>query len=109
MFFIAAPYIFCKGSDLHDNTQDFYLVIGQDRYFLFKQPYRKGVQEYFGNGVSIEKAFNHSWNKLDRAVLRTIDKIPQYIRYVEREYGISVLKQTKKGKNNARRERPALD
>lgn len=77
---------------------------------MFKQPYRKGVQAYFGNGVSIDKALNHNWNKLDRAVMRTIDKIPQYVRYIEKEYGIAVLKQTKRGEcKNVRRKRSTLD
>ena len=34
--------------------------------------------------------------ELDTAVLRTVDKLPQYIRYIEKEYGIAVLDRTKK-------------
>lgn len=31
----------------------------------------------------------------DSAITRTMDKIPMYVRYIEKEYAIEVLEQTK--------------
>ena len=74
----------------------FYVSVGSQSYFLFEQEYRKGVQDYFGNGVELDRALKHGWHKLDRAVMRTIDKLPSYIRYIEKEYDIAILEKTKR-------------
>ena len=88
--------VFCIGAEDHSNNQDFYIRVDGNDYFLFRQPYRKGVKEYFGNGVHLNKALKNNWNKLDRAILRTIDKLPSYIKYIEKEYGLVILEQTKR-------------
>lgn len=88
--------IYCIGAADHSGNQDFYMIFGNQEYFLFRQPYRKGVKEYFGNPIDLNRALKNNWNKLDNAVLRTVDKLPQYIRYIEKEYGIAVLERTKK-------------
>lgn len=88
--------VFCVGANDHSNNQDFYVKVDNVDYFLFRQSYRKGIKEYFGNGVRIDKALKNNWNKLDRAVLRTIDKLPSYIKYVEKEYGIAILDKTRR-------------
>ena len=61
------------------------------------------MKEYFGYGVSINEAFNFSKTRGDAALIRTMEKLPSYIKYVENEYGIEVLKQTAK-KNNRRKQ-----
>ena len=92
--------VFCESYYDFNNEQayqDFYLTHDGRDYFLFRQEYRKGIKEYFGRGgVDIDRAIKNNWNKLDTAVIRTIDKIPSYIRYIEKQYGIAVLEQTKK-------------
>ena len=74
----------------------FYLVTEDGRFFLFKQDYRKGVKEYFYRGVSLEQACNYKKTNYDTAIIKTMTKLPAYIKYIEKEYGISVLEQTKK-------------
>ncbi len=87
--------IFCKttGKGIHS----FYLTYKGESYFLFNQDYRRGVNEHFsGVGLHIDGALNFSKANGDSALQRTIAKLPMYIKYVEKEYGICVLKQTYK-------------
>lgn len=57
---------------------------------------QQGVQEFFGYGVSLAQALDFSKSKKDTAVMKTMDKLPMYIKYIEKEYEIAVLNQTKK-------------
>ena len=86
--------IFCETTAKGIHT--FYLSTNGQRYYLFNQDYRKGVQEYFGRGVSINEAMNYSRSHHDRALVRTMSKIPMYIKYIEKEYAIEVFEQTQK-------------
>ena len=71
-------------------------MIGTEEFFLFSQAYRKGVEDFYGRGVHIVESMNYSKAHKDSAVIRTMKKIPIYVRYVEKEYAIEVLEQTKK-------------
>lgn len=86
--------IYCKatGKGIHS----FYLVIGNEEFFLFSQAYRKGVEQFYCNGVRLDEAFNHSKAHKDSAITRTMNKIPMYIRYIEKEYDLEVLERTKR-------------
>ena len=86
--------IMCRPTDKGIHT--FYLFIGNERYFLFRQPYRKGVARYYGNGICIDEALNCSKAHGDTAIMKTMHKLPMYIRYVEKEYDLEVLRKTKK-------------
>lgn len=92
--------VFCEfyyDNNTNKAYQDFYLKHDGRNYFLFRQDYRKGIKEYFGcGGVEIDRALKNNWNKLDRSVIRTIDKMPCYIHYIEKQYNIAVLERTKK-------------
>ena len=79
----------------------FYLRCSQGDFFLFNQNYRRGVQQYFGRGVRLEEACNYARAGGDRSLLHTMDKLPMYLRYAEKEYGITVLRRT--GKKQRRR------
>ena len=71
-----------------------YLVSGNREYYLFRQEYRKGVADYFKNGVLLQDAINISKVKNNTAVIRTMSKLLSHIRYVEKESGIAVLDRT---------------
>lgn len=79
----------------------FYMTTKGKQYYLFTQKYRKGVDNYFKNAVTLEKAQNRKKAKGDTAILRTMDKIPMYIRYAEKENGIAALKKTERNKKYA--------
>lgn len=81
----------------------FYLTYEGEDYFLFNQNYRKGVHEFYSDGVSLNAALKFALAHQDSAILRTMEKLPMYIKYVEKEYGIAVLEQTiKKQKSLSR-------
>ena len=75
----------------------------QTSFSWFSQAFRKGVDEYYGRGVRIEKSIKYSKAHNDSAITRTMDKIPMYVRYIEKEYDIEVFEKTKKhGARNCR-------
>ncbi len=93
--------ICCKPTE--KGIHSFYLIVGGNEYYLFSQSYRKGVEDYFGRGVRIDESLNHSKAHHDSAIIRTMDKIPMYVKYIEGEYDISVMNRTKKkNRRNAR-------
>ena len=77
------------------NVHSFYLTVGHEEYYLFSQAYRVSVNEYFGgNGVPLSDALDFSHSRGDTALMRTVNKLFSYIRYIENEYQISVLDKT---------------
>ena len=86
--------IYCKPTA--KGVHSFYISIGKDRYYLFSQPYRKGVDDYFRRGVVIDHAIKYSKAHNDAAIRRTMQKLPGHIKYIEKEYDIQVLEKTKK-------------
>ena len=86
--------VYCKATDQGVHT--FYLVSEGREYFLFHQNFRRGVAEYYRYGVTVNEAINFGRSKHNTALINTMEKLPAYIRYVEKEYGIEVLKQTAK-------------
>lgn len=86
--------IYCEPTDR--GVHSFFMISDGQRYYLFSQDYRKGVQEYYAKGVSLNESINYSRSHRDRALVRTMNKIPMYVKYIEKEYGIEVFEQTKK-------------
>lgn len=86
--------IYCKPTE--KGVHSFFLIVGTEEFFLFSQAYRKGVDEYYGRGVRIDESMKYSRAHNDSAITRTMDKIPMYVRYIEREYDIEVFEKTKK-------------
>lgn len=78
----------------------FFLIHNGQEYYLFNQNYRKGVQQYYAKGVSLDEAINFSKSRRDSSVVRTMSKIPMYIKSVEKEYGIQIFEQTKRKNKN---------
>ena len=91
--------IFCRTTA--KGVSSFYVSVDGETLFLFSQNYHSGVRHYFRGPISVTRAIDFSCAKGNKALLRTMEKLPAYIRYVEREYGVEVLKQTKR--KNARR------
>ncbi len=80
----------------------FYLKADGETHYLFHQGFRQGVKDYFGRGVSLDYAMDFSRAKHDRAILRTMRKLPSYIKYIEKECGIAVFRKTKEKKSAPR-------
>ena len=95
--------ISCKKNKL--GGHNFYIKHGGKEYFLFSQEYHKGVNNHFSRGVSLQNALNISTAKGDHCVIKTISKMKPYIRYIEKEYDIKILKKTiEKGLINKKRD-----
>lgn len=86
--------IYCRPTE--KGVHSFYLVNGREEILLFSQAYRKSVDGYYRKGVAFNNAINYSRAHKDSAITRTMSKIPRYIKYAEKEYGIAVLNKTKK-------------
>ena len=64
---------------------NFYLVSKQGRFYLFTQPFSKGVYNFFRNGKSENQLKSYSkWNN-NKRLDKTIEKIPMYVQYVLKE------------------------
>lgn len=78
-------------------TLYFYAVVGGSEYFLFTQDFRKTLKDYFSNGVNVDKTGNYS-SAHSVVVRRVLDKLPSYLRYVEKEFGVDIYEKTKEQK-----------
>ena len=90
-------YIYCTTTA--KGEQSFYLVVHGREYFLFAQAFRRSNKETFEQGVSLSdlrKLRKH----ISYSVRHTAEKLPAYIRYLEREYDIYVMETTKRKKLN---------
>ena len=99
-----ANTIYCETTA--KGIQSFFITANGETHFLFSQNFRSGVKEYFERGVRIDEAINFARAKGNTAIMRTMEKLPSYIRYVEREYGMEVLKRTAR-KNQAHKRKSA--
>ena len=81
------------------DTLSFYLEEKGKEYFLFDQGFYVSDYRYFGKKVFLSDALDFSKSQRNHAIARTMNKLPAYIRYVEKENGIEVLTKTKKKHN----------
>jgi len=86
--------IYCKENA--NGKIDFYIVAEGVHYFLFSQKRYCGVLKYYRNGVCLKDAIDHKRGRSDYAIHRTMTKLPGYIKFIEKEYGIAVLNQSKR-------------
>lgn len=85
--------IYCKKeTDRHD----FFMATDKEEYYLFSQSVKKSVDSFYKRGVLLDKALNHGIGRKDHAVHHTMDKLRKYIKYVEAQHDIVVLRQTDK-------------
>ena len=95
--------VFCKETtDRNLNRRlNFYVEAGRESHYLFSQSFTKDVYEFYKNGVSLDKPFNHSLANRNKSILKVFDKLPSYIRYIEQEYGLTILHKTAKKRRAA--------
>lgn len=81
------------------DEQTFYVSVDGKEYFLFNQAYKKSVKDHFGQGITINQINDYS-NVRSNAVKRTLDKLPSYIHYIEKEYEVAIYEKTKQKQKN---------
>ena len=86
--------IYCKTTN--NGVHSFYLLVGNEKFFLSSLVYRKGVENYYGKGVRSDESMKYSRAHNDFAITKTTDKIPMYVKYVEKEYNIEIFERTKR-------------
>ena len=99
-----ANTIYCETTA--KGVQSFFINANGETHFLFSQNFRRGVKDYFERGVRIDEAINFKRSNGNSAIIHTMEKLPTYIRYVEREYGMEVLRRTAR-KNQTYKRRSA--
>ena len=72
--------IYCE--TVEHGVHAFFMRDRGEEYYLFSQDYRKGVQEYYSRGVLLDDSINFSKSRKDNAIIRTMSKIPMYVRYI---------------------------
>ncbi|MBO5328778.1 MAG: hypothetical protein J6B04_06365 [Clostridia bacterium] len=85
--------VFCKTTE--KGKQTFYLTVEGSIYYLFTQDYRVSVKEYFSRGLSVNELFNGTGRR-NLAVCKTKEKIINYVKYIEKEFNLCLLKSTEK-------------
>ena len=78
--------------DAKGNHLNFYAVTGKQSLFIFSRKYNNEVSCYFKNGVPVSEVFNISKVYRRPAVRNIIEQLPVHIRFVEREYGVELLR-----------------
>ena len=95
-----ANFIYSRTTD--KDKQTFYLVSQDREYYLFTQKFHRGVKAFFHNKVLLKDALDISKSRHDTALIKTMTKLPIYIKYIEKEYGIAVMETTIKKKAKTR-------
>lgn len=85
--------VFCKTTA--KAMQSFFVKVDGRDYFLFQQDFKKSNKEFFHNGVSVNSINRYS-GVHSMAVKKTLDKLPSYIHYIEKEYNLAIYEKTKK-------------
>ena len=98
-----ANTIYCK--TVAKGKQAFYVKVEGRDYYLFSQDYRISNKEFFQNGVTVDRALNHSSSRSE-AVRKTMTKLVPYIRYIEQEYDLEVLRKTIKNNEKKKNRKP---
>lgn len=94
--------IYCR--TVAKGKQSFYVTVNGKRYFLFMQDYRVSNKAFFQNGVCISELNNYG-NVHSTAVKKTLDKLPSYIRYIEKEYGVAIYEKTQRAQKLQKKQR----
>ena len=93
--------VYCLTTD--KGIQSFYLEAYGETHYLFSQNFRRGVKEYFGQGVNLDDAMDYSRAKNNYSVVHTMRKLPSYIKYIEKEHDIEVLRSTARKKAHTKK------
>lgn len=91
--------IYCKSTK--DNLE-FYVNANGRNYFLFMQSFDYPAYHRFKKGVELGDALSPKKRRSSHTIKKVCEKLPGYIKYIEQEYGISLL-QYGKGYFDSRR------
>ncbi len=87
--------VFCKTTD--KGIQSFYVSVEGKTFFLFSQNYRVSNKSFFAHGVRVDELSNYAASR-QGCVRKTLDKLPTYLKYIEKEYGVCIFDKSKQSK-----------
>ena len=85
--------VFCTSKN---NFHNFYIADGKKEYYLFSQKYRGVINQFYSNGVTLDRAIKHVEGRDSRVLHHTMNKLKLYIKYIEKEYNVAFLNSTRK-------------
>ena len=92
--------VFCKTTE--KAIHSFFVKVNGKDYFLFKQDFKKSNKDFFYNGVSVYDISNYSGIH-STSVKKTLDKLPTYLRYIEKEYDVAIYDKTKQKQSSKKK------
>ena len=84
---------------------NFYAEAVGNTYCLFSQPYRSGVERVFSKGIYLTELNNTKFHKYDACVSKTVEKLPAYLRYINKEYDLGLFRNSRKKADKKRKPR----
>lgn len=90
---MTKPWIYCK-MPKNEEKLAFYLEFNGEKYFLFNQNRTDKVEAFFRNGVTLDRAIDMSASRNDFNLQKVMSKLLSYIKYIEKEYEIAVLRRS---------------
>ena len=88
--------------------QAFYVTVNGRKYFLFQQHYRVSNKEFFGKGIGINQINDYSKTR-SHAVRNTLDKLPSYIHYIEKEYRVAIYEKSKTLRKDSKKQKSTFN
>ena len=80
----------------------FFVAADGEEHYLFGQTFRLSLWNRFRSGVRLEDALD--WAKSHPADQKVCEKLFKAIPYIEKEYGLTLLRKSRKASRRARRE-----
>lgn len=82
-------HIICKANG---NRLNFFARCGGEEYYLFSQKFNRQLFIRFCKGIELDEALTPGKRRnVIPSSERVSDKLPAYIRFIEREYGVQLM------------------
>ena len=82
----------------------FHVAAGGEEHCLFGQPFRASLWNRYRFGVRLEEALDRSACRAVPAQMKVCEKLFRTIPYIEKEYGLALLRRTRRSSRRRKRE-----
>lgn len=81
------PVVYCRTTA--KGQQTYYVKVNGENHYLFNAKYRVSNKETFRNGIRLDEINDFSTTH-SKSVRKTKDKLPAYLSFIEKEYGVVI-------------------